>query len=1558
MESIQYKILINFCLIAAISIVILGVVISWKLSESISLQSQKLSSDMTARTNEALKGHYRMLMRNIPQDVRRNASGLSKNPIVVERLESGLITALEVLLEQTVEMGGIDFAILFTIEGQLQASSPHDLNDLEMEAYFKSWELGRLALQFLKGETPHDGMTATWDAISKHDAHELDILGLGYRDPDGKGSISIASTGIITDDFGDPLGIYLVGKLLNDYEQPLERVYDITGSASVIYLDTTPLVQAGFDGSGEEEFDIDALRIRPEIQAEVYQTDESKNLVLAFADVPYLTTCSTLESSDHGKFGAICVGVPESQITEAQQVITLHGIETKKSVEAWIVMIGLASLSLFIIVSLAVATRIVTPLKQLSQIAKRIAQRDFQQEIAISSQDEIGELSNSLREVVKSFQEITATSEAIAMGNLHHEITPRSDRDVLGHALQNMLIFLNQMASVAEAIAEGDLRQEIQPKSDRDVLGQAFYNVVVYFREMSGIATKIAVGDLRQVLQPKTEHDVLGQAFQQMMEYVQNVTAVAESVSDGDLRVHVTPKSQQDILNHSLEKMIRYIQDVANVAEKISTNDFYVDVRPKSGQDVLNISLQRMVANLQTAQRKAEESMAEVEQQNWFKTGQAELNDAMHGEHDIATLAQHTITYLANYLQTQIGALYLADDEAVLHLVGSYAYATRKANRNEFKLGEGLIGQAALEKRSILFTSVPDDYMSITSGLGETNPRHILVTPFMHEGAVGGVIELGTVQEFTEMQRAFLEQACDSVAITFHAAQSRVKMRELLEETQQQSETLQVQQEELRQANQELAGQTTVLRTSEERLQTQQEELRRTNEELETQTRTLEHQKQELEESNLELNKARKIVERKAKDLELSSKYKSEFLANMSHELRTPLNSLLILSQLLVENKDANLTTKQVEFAKTIHAAGVDLLELINEVLDLSKLEAGRMILNIDEMRLKGLAGYIERHFAHVAEQKGLSLTVTLADGLPESIRIDRQRVEQIVKNFLSNAIKFTEKGGVDVRIDRPAADVDLSHSGLDLQHVIAISVSDTGIGISEDKQRLIFEAFQQADGSTSRKYGGTGLGLSISRELVKLLGGEMRVRSTEGQGSTFTLYLSERFWQKLSREEQAAKDAEQAAGDADRETIPASPPAPPPSLVVSSGVDAIRDDRHDTFSPTDKFLLIIEDDPKFAKILFDLAREKEFKALIAGDGAAGLQLAYQYKPQAILLDIGLPGVSGWIVMEKLKANPETRHIPVHFISAEDTALDAMKMGAVGYLTKPVTLDKLRNAFTAIEENLAKTLKKVLIVEDNETMRISMLELLSAEDVVITTADTGQEAYDLLQAEPFDCLVLDLGLADISGFDVLEKVKMDAALFHLPIIVYTGKELSQQDEKYLKQYAESIIIKGVKSPERLLDEVTLFLHRVETDLPGVQHKKGRIFLDKEEILEGRTILMADDDIRNVFALSSVLDEKGMKTLIAENGKEALELLEANPEIDLVLMDIMMPEMDGYEMMQAIRTQPEYNKLPIIALTAKAMKGDRQKCLEAGANDYLSKPVDTDKLLSLLRVWLY
>ena len=1051
---------------------------------------------------------------------------------------------------------------------------------------------------------------------------------------------------------------------------------------------------------------------------------------------------------------------------------------------------------------------------------------------------------------------------------------------------------------------------------------------------------------------------------------IKNLVMWTERLSKGDLRLEDIKITNDEIgeLNASYRKVVNSLQEAASVCDSISNGDFSRSLKVKSYKDTLGKSVNKMIHNLR-------DLTAENKKESWLKTGQTKLNDRIRGGQNIATLSQNIISCLVTYLNVQIGALYLANDNNVLELAGTYAYTRGKSLSNKYTVGEGLIGQAALEKQSILITDTPDDYIKIQSGLGESIPRNIIVMPVLYEDTVKGVIELGSLHEITDLQVAFLKQVSENIAISLISAQFSLQREELLKKTLHQSATLEAQQEELQQTNEELESQTQALKESESKLQAQQEELRQANEELKEQTMTLERQKEEIKKKNIDLEKTQQSIQEKAKELEISSKYKSEFLANMSHELRTPLNSLLLLSKLLAQNKDNNLTDKQIEFANTIHSAGSDLLTLINDILDLSKIEVGKMEINIDNLNIDDFISNIERNFRHMAQEKGISLKINKHDGIPTYIRTDRQRLEQIIKNLLSNAFKFTSKGGITISIQRPVAKTDLSKGGLDPSRAIAIAVSDTGIGIPEDKQRIIFEAFQQVDGTTSRIFGGTGLGLSISRELSRFLGGEIQLRSIENEGTTFTIYLPEQL-EKSSQveaqppESQQSKDASIHKKDAPArdKSIVKDIPSDKPSEVESSiskdipadrpfELEDIRDDRKNITSG-DRSILIIEDDPKFAKILYDITIEKGFKGLIAGDGETGLHFADYFKPSAIILDISLPRMDGWTVMKRLKDSPETRHIPVHFISAYEKGLDAMKMGAIGYQTKPVNMEGLNEAFKKIEDAISKTMKNLIVVEDNKIERKVILEVIGNGDIKTTAVGTGQEAYELLSSNTFDCMILDIGLPDMSGFELLKKIKGDKTIQYIPIIIYTARDLTEEETEELKKYTQDIIIKGVRSPERLLDEAVLFLHRVEADLPEEKQKMLRMVHDKEVLLKDKKILLVDDDMRNTFALSNVLEEKGMKVLIGKNGKNALECLDKNPDVQLVLMDIMMPEMDGYEAMKEIRKQQRFKKLPIIAFTAKAMKGDKKKCIDAGANDYLPKPVDVDKLLSLLRVWLY
>ena len=1076
--------------------------------------------------------------------------------------------------------------------------------------------------------------------------------------------------------------------------------------------------------------------------------------------------------------------------------------------------------------------------------------------------------------------------------------------------------------------------------------------------ELSHYAHRVAIGDLNYevVLSSKGEIGQMSADFKDLVESRRLITSICEDVAKGNLRRTVFVRSEEDGLCTALNQIIENLRNVVQQADAIAKGDYSIDITPLSDTDEIGMSLSHMTVALR-------EATAENEKQSWLKTGLNDLYDRMRGEQDLIELVQNVISFLTDYLDTQVGAFFLNDEEKMLKMVGSYAYTRRKNLSNEYAVGEGLVGQAALEKKNILITGVPDDYVKINSGLGEAVPRNLLVVPAIYEGEVKAVIELGSFHEFTDDKIDFLNQAAASIAIAINTARSRVKLEGLLDETQRQSEELQVQQEELRQTNEELEEQTRGLRDSEAKLQVQQEELRQTNEELEEKNRYLEKQHDDIRKKNEELEYTRYLIEEKAKDLELSGKYKSEFLANMSHELRTPLNSLLILSRLLYENNESNLTEKQVEFARTIYSAGSDLLALINDILDLSKVEAGKMELAIHDVDISDLAEGIERHFRHMAEEKGLNFNVELSGGIPSYIRTDRQRVEQILKNLLSNAIKFTSKGSIVLKIGRPEPGTELLRSGLDLENSIAFSITDTGIGIAADKQKLIFEAFQQADGTTSRQYGGTGLGLSISRELAKYLGGEIQLRSQEDVGSNFTIYLPEmsqtesdkvprRGQKDLTSKMQFQLELTEQKDLREQKTqsfVAQKLEQPTPLKSEDQGQEILASDRS---------VLIVEDDSRFAAILVELAKGKGFNVFSAEDGETGLQYAVKYKPSAIILDVGLPGIDGWTVMERLKDSPETRHIPVHFISAYDSGLDAMRMGAIGYLTKPVTMEVLDGAFNKIESIVSKNVKKLLVVEDDEMQQRSILELIGDGDVMTTAVGSGSEAFELLKTDSFDCVVLDLGLQDMSGFDLLEKIRSDKTISHIPVIVYTGKDLTKEEDARLREHAESIIIKGVKSPERLLDETTLFLHRVEANLSEDRQKMLKMIHNRETIFQDKKVLLVDDDMRNVFALLNVLEEKGMKVLVGRNGKEGITLLNDNPDADIVLMDIMMPEMDGYEAMRQIRKQDKFRNLPIIALTAKAMVGDRSKCIEAGASDYLSKPIDTDKLLSLLRVWLY
>ena len=910
----------------------------------------------------------------------------------------------------------------------------------------------------------------------------------------------------------------------------------------------------------------------------------------------------------------------------------------------------------------------------------------------------------------------------------------------------------------------------------------------------------------------------------------------------------------------------------------------------------------------------------------WLQNGKLGLGTAMFGEQNLPQLGQSILDFLTRYLDAHAGALF-ARHEGHFARVATCGVPSESSIPERFEAGDGLLGQAAASKTAIRIDDVPEGYLTIGSGLGKSRPRQIIILPATTDDAVNGVLELGFIHPLEPLVQDFLEQNSAQMGVAIKSALYRENLQSLLMETQRQAEELQAQGEELRVSNEELEEQGRALRESQARMELQQVEMEQTNAQLEEQTQLLEHQKEDL-------TRAKQLTESQARAVEQASRYKSDFLANMSHELRTPLNSSLILAKLLAENRGGNLNAEQVKYALTIESAGNDLLALINDVLDLSKIEAGHMEIRPATVHVEEILADLRRMFEPVAAQKALALTLEKAPDVPGTVETDSQRLVQVLKNLLSNALKFTETGSVCLRVSRGA------------RNRLAFAVQDSGIGIAAEQQRLIFEPFHQADGTTSRKYGGTGLGLSISRELTRLLGGELQLVSEPGRGSTFTVLVPD-FHTKPAEEHGTPQSPPQAA-------VP-TPDAP--AVPRTARFARLPDDR-DHLAGNCRVILTVEDDASFARIVSDLAHEMHFQCLIATTAEEALNLARKHLPSAVVLDIGLPDNSGLFVLERLKDDGRTRHIPVHVVSGSDYTQTALALGAVGYMLKPVRREELAEAFKKLESRFTQKVRRVLVVEDDAVQADAMQKLLGSREVETVSVSTAAECLELLRSSTFDCMVLDLSLPDASGFTLLETLSAGDAYAFPPVIVYTGRQLSADEEQQLRRYSKSIIIKGAKSPERLLDEVTLFLHQVVANLPPEQQRMLEKAPNRDAALEGRCILVAEDDVRNVFALTSLLEGRGVKLQITRNGREAIAALERNqPPVDLVLMDIMMPEMDGITAMREIRKRPEWKKLPIIALTAKAMKDDQEQCLAAGANDYLAKPLDVEKLLSLIRVWM-
>lgn len=998
-----------------------------------------------------------------------------------------------------------------------------------------------------------------------------------------------------------------------------------------------------------------------------------------------------------------------------------------------------------------------------------------------------------------------------------------------------------------------------------------------------------------------------------------------------------------------MTKTIQPLRRLADGAKKIGEGDLSHRIAVTSSDELGSVtqSFNRMAMQLQ----KGKEI---VEEQDWLKQGAIELEARLRGDQTIEEICQNVVTYMATFLKQQVGVIYYNTGHDDFKYLGGYAFKPGRQFLENFHLGEGIPGEAAREKKIVELNDIPEEYISINSGLGTMVPRQLTIVPFILNDQVEAVIELGAITGLSELQKRFFAESAETVAMKIASGRARQDLSDALVRTRQQAEELNRQQEELQAANEEMEEQTQLLRISETKLKEQREELQAANEELEEKTDYLERNKRNIEEKNRVLEELQKDLEKKAEDLSLASRYKSEFLANMSHELRTPLNSLLLLAKLLTDNRDGNLNEDQVESAQIIYNSGDELLNLINEILDLSKIEAGKMQLHVSEIALVELAETVSKTFKPLVIEKGLTLEVNNGLDVSTMITSDRQRIQQILKNFMSNALKFTTEGGVTIDIYQPDRDVVFSRADLEHENVIGFDVRDTGIGIPEEKQKIIFEAFQQLEGGTARKYGGTGLGLSISRELASLLGGEIQLRSEENVGSVFTLFLPKKRGE-VSEKPQVADQARRSLAGPKRAVKRPHQPGNGDKQLPST---VLADDR-DVLTFEDKTVLIIEDDINFAKTLQGFCREKGFKCLVSLTGEEGLQCAEDYPVSAIILDINLPGIDGWTVLESLKDNPSTRHIPVHFMSADDPVPAAYNKGAIGYLTKPVSPDDLERVVTSFESMIRKNIKDLLLVEDNDVQRQAITKLIRDDAIAIRQAGTGRDGLKALREKRFDCMILDLGLPDMSGFELLKSATTDSEIILPPVVIYTGRELTKEEEGELRHYSESIIIKGVRSEERLLDETSLFLHQVVEKMPEEKRKIITALHDTDQLLRGRNILIVDDDMRNVFALSKVLNEKGINTIKAENGIRALEILDArSTEVDLVLMDIMMPLMDGYETMRKIREQSSLRSLPIIALTAKAMQRDKDDCIAAGASDYLAKPVDIGRLLSMMRVWLY
>jgi CheY-like chemotaxis protein/signal transduction histidine kinase/HAMP domain-containing protein len=1143
-------------------------------------------------------------------------------------------------------------------------------------------------------------------------------------------------------------------------------------------------------------------------------------------------------------------------------------------------------------------------------------------------------MASNLTSQVRNIAKVTT---AVALGDLSKKITVdvRGEilelKDTINTMVDQLNAFAGEVTRVAREVgSEGKLGGQAQVpgvsgtwKDLTDNVNSMAANLTNQVRGIAQVVTGVANGDLKRklTLEAKGEIAQLADTINFMIDtlatFADQVTTVAREVGfEGKLGGQAEVpgaaglwRDLTDSVNQLAAQLTSQIRAIGEVATAVTKGDLSraVEVEARGEVAELTRNVNEMIQNLRDTTRKNTE-------QDWLKTNLARFTAMLQGQRDIKTVSRLIMSEIAPLVNAHAGAFYLNEpigDQQMLRLVASYALNKKKAAQRTIREGEGLVGQCLLEKQRMLLGQVPADYMSVTSGLGESAPLSLIVLPVLFEGDVKAVIELGSLERFSEIQLQFFDQLTESIGVILNTIAASMRTEELLK----QSQAL----------------------TNE--LQSQQMELQQTNDELEEKARLLQERNEEIERRTREIDEARQELEKKAEQLALTSKYKSQFLANMSHELRTPLNSLLILSKQLAENPEGNMSIKQVEYAQTIRAAGTDLLTLINDILDLSKIESGTTSIDLQEIPFESIEDDVVRTFDQIAKDKGLEFIIRRHEDVPENLLTDPTRLQQILKNLLSNAFKFTTEGRVTLDISLMRE----HHLGSTQGPAIAFSVSDTGIGIPPDKFNVIFEAFQQADMGTARKFGGTGLGLAISREIAGLLGGEIGVESSLGEGSTFT------FYHPVERS---------TTGGAVRTLVPESRTIrrdTPVEFEQLPALDVIHDDRNG-IEATDRVLLIIEDDAIFARILLGLARDRGFKGVVALSGAEGLELARKYLPDAITLDIGLPDVDGWNLLAEIKNDPNTGNIPIHVISGEEQWQRALDAGAIAHLRKPVTEEALTQTFDNLLGFAERGTKHLLVIEDDLTQLNAMVNLISSGEVQVTAVRTGAEALDALQNAKFDCIVVDLGLPDVAGDELVERIRMQRNHARTPVIVYTGRDLDKEEEAKLNKLTEAVILKDAMSPERLLDETRFFLHQVEARLPATKRAMEIPPLGTAT-LEGRKVLIVDDDSRNIYALAAALEGHRMQVVSAESGREGIEKLLSDPDVDLVLMDIMMPEMDGYETIRRIRQNPAFKQLPIIALTAKAMKGDRESCIAAGASEYISKPVDIDQLISLLRAWL-